>query len=74
MLNKSKSINVNGRSTVEVNGTETVVMLLNASITESGSVNVSKNIQDTKLYLANRETVDADAAEFETYVYGLLEV
>ena len=46
---------------------------MNATIGEYGTVNISKNIQDKNLYLKNKVVVDADAAEFETYVNGMLE-
>lgn len=74
MLNKNQSINVNGRSTITVDNKEVVVMTMSATIGESGAVNISKNIQYKNTYLENKETVDADAAAFETYVYSLMEV
>lgn len=73
MLSKAQTISVNGRSTVETDGKEVLVMTMNATIGEYGTVNISKNIQDKNLYLKNKVVVDADAAEFETYVNGMLE-
>lgn len=73
MLSKTQTINVNGRSTVETEGKEVLVMTMNATIGEYGSVNISKNIQDKSLYLKNKVAVDVDAAEFEEYVNRMLE-
>ena len=74
MLNKSKIISVNGTSTVSVDGKDEVVMTMNASIDERGSVSVNKYIQKKEVYLANKACVDADYDSFEVYVNGLLEV
>lgn len=74
MLKKSKTINVNGRSIVAVDGTETVAMTMNATINEDGSMSTNKYIQNKEVYFSNQESVDADAAEFEAYVKELAEV
>lgn len=74
MLSKSKTISVNGNSTVAVDGKDVVAMTMNASINENGSFSVNKYIQNKEVYLANKDSVDADYTAFETYANGLLEV
>lgn len=74
MLKKNKTINVNGRSMVAVDGTETVAMTMNATINEDGSISTNKYIQNKEVYFSNQESADADAAEFEAYVKKLAEV
>lgn len=73
MLVKTKTISANGRSTVTVDGVETVAMTMNASINEDGSMSVNKYIQNKEVYKANKAACDADYEEFETYVDGLME-
>ena len=76
MLKINKTTNVSGQSLIEVteNGTtvKKQVAYMNASVSEGGNVNINKSIQDTALFIANKETVLADFTEFETYVYGLV--
>lgn len=74
MLSKAKTISVNGSSTVTVNEKDTVAMTMNASINENGSFSINKYIQNKDVYLANKDSVDADYAAFETYANGMLEV
>lgn len=74
MLSKSKTISVNGSSTVTVDGKDVVAMTMNASINENGSFSVNKYIQNKEVYLANKDSVDSDYTAFETYANGLLEV
>jgi hypothetical protein len=56
-----------------VDGVETVVMTMNASINEDGSMSVNKYIQNKDLYMANKEACNADYEEFERYVDNLME-
>lgn len=74
MLKKSKTMNVNGSSIVTVNEKEMVVSTMNASIGENGAININKYIQNKEAYLENKEQVEKDAAEFESYVLQLAEV
>lgn len=48
-----------------MDGVETVVMTMNASINEDGSMSVNKYIQNKDLYMANKEACNADYEEFE---------
>ena len=74
MLSKSKIISIKGTSTVSIDGKDTVVMTMNASINEDGSMSVNKFVQNKEKYIANKDTVDADYAEFEAYASELLGV
>lgn len=74
MLKKSKTMNVNGNSTVTYNEKEIIAATMNASIGENGTINFGKYIQNKEAYLANKEEVEKDAAEFEAYVLQLSEV
>lgn len=44
---------------------------MRATLNEEGTWNVSKAIRNSELYLANKETCDADYAEFEAEVLKL---
>lgn len=74
MLGKSKTITASGRSTVTVEERDVIAMTMNANINEDGSISINKYIQNKEIYFENQATVDADYAEFETYVKGLAEV
>lgn len=74
MLGKKKTITATGTSTVKVQEKDAIAMTMNASITEEGTVAVNKYIQNKDVYIANKEAIDADFAEFEQYVDSLMEV
>lgn len=74
MLSKTKSISLNGKSTITVDGRNVIAMTMNANVNEDGSVSTSKYLQDKEIYLANKEEVDTDYAEFESYVGSMMEV
>ena len=73
MLSTTKSINLNGTSSVEVNGVKTPVVYFNAQIKSDGTYNVNYSVQNDELYKANKEAVRADRDEFETLVETLTE-
>ena len=73
MLSTTKSINLNGTSSVEVNGVKTPVMYFNAQIQADGKYNVNYSVQNDELYKANRDAVKADRDEFEELVESLTE-
>ena len=50
------------------NGVPVAVMSMNASL-DNGYLQIHKNISNIDLYKANKETADADYAEFEAKVY-----
>ena len=73
MLSTTKSINLNGTSSVEVNGVKTPVVYFNAQIQADGKYNVNYSVQNDELYKANRDAVKADRDEFEELVESLTE-
>ena len=68
MLSTTKTININGTSSVEVNGVKTPVAYFNAQIQSDGKYNINQSIQNVELYKANKGAVKADRDEFETLV------
>ena len=73
MLSTTKTISLNGTSTVEVNGVKTPVVYLNAQIQADGKYNVNYSVQNDELYKANKATVKSDRDEFEAIVETLTE-
>ena len=74
MLKTTKTISVTGRSTVTDTEKEVVAVTMSANISEDGAVSINKYIQNTELYKAHKDDVDADFTEFEKYVDTLMEV
>ena len=68
MLSTTKTISINGTSTVEVNGVKKPVVYFNAQIQADGKYNVNYSVQNDELYKANKDAVKADRDEFETLV------
>ena len=68
MLVTTKTININGVSSVEVNGVNKVVAYFNGQIQSEGKHTINKVIQDEKIYAEHKSMVKADYEEFETYV------
>ena len=73
MLSTTKSINLNGTSSVEVNGVKTPAVYFNAQIQADGKYNINQSVQNVELYKANKEAVKADRDEFEALVEQLTE-
>ena len=73
MLSTTKSINLNGTSSVEVNGVKTPVVYFNAQIKSDGTYNVNYSVQNDELYKENKDAVKADRDEFEALVETLTE-
>ena len=73
MLSTTKTISINGTSTVDVNGAKTPVVYFNAQIQTDGKYNVNYSVQNDELYKAYKDTVKADRDEFETLVESLTE-
>ena len=69
MLSTTKTISINGTSTVEVNGVKTPVAYFNAQIQSDGKYNINQSIQNVDAYKANKEQADADFTEFEQKVF-----
>ena len=68
MLKTTRSITINGTSTVEVNGVEKVVANFTANIKEDQNITINQFIQNQALYIANRTQVRKDRNDFEDYV------
>ena len=68
MLKTTRSITINGTSTVEVDGVEKVVANLTANIKEDQNVTINQFIQNQTLYIDNRTQVRKDKNDFEDYV------
>ena len=68
MLTTTKTISINGTSTVEVNGVKMPVAYFNAQIQSDGKYNINQSIQNVDAYKSNKDTVKADYDEFEAYV------
>ena len=68
MLTTTKTISINGTSTVEVNGVKTPVAYFNAQIQSDGKYNINQSVQNVELYKENKEAVKADYDEFEKLV------
>lgn len=81
MLKTRKNITLSGVSQIESEvrtetGTEsniTDVVTMSAYISEDRSINISKSVSDTDLYLENKETCDKDMSNFETLAISLLD-
>ena len=68
MLSTTKTISINGTSSVEVNGVKTPVAYFNAQIQSDGKYNINQSVQNVELYKENKDVVKADYDEFETLV------
>lgn len=68
MLSTTKSINLSGISSIEVDGVKKPVVYYNAQIQSDGKYNINQSVQNVELYKANKDVVKADYDEFETLV------
>ena len=73
MLSTTKTISINGTSSVEVNGVKTPVVYFNAQIQADGKYNVNYSVQNDELYKANKDAVKSDRDEFEALVEQMTE-
>ena len=73
MLTTTKTISINGTSTIEVNGVKTPVTYFNAQIQSDGKYNINQSIQNVDAYKANKDAVKADRDEFEALVEQMTE-
>ena len=73
MLSTTKTISINGTSSVVVNGVKTPVVYLNAQIQADGKYNVNYSVQNDELYKANKDAVKSDRDEFEALVEQMTE-
>lgn len=69
MLETKRSITLTGE--IKVKDSDRTVVYLNATIAEDGEGdNVTQNIQDSKLYEANKEAVRQEIEEFTQQFYA----
>ena len=69
MLETKRSITLTGE--IKVRDSDRTVVYLNATIAEDGEGdNVTQNIQDSKLYEANKDIVRQEIAEFTEQFYA----
>ena len=69
MLNNfTKTINLSATSDIGVDGKNSVVMYMNATINVNGDVNINQSIRNKELYITNQEEVDTDFVEFKKSV------
>ena len=73
MLSTTKTISINGTSSVEVNGVKKPVVYFNAQIQADGKYNVNYSVQNDDLYKANKDAVKSDRDEFEALVEQMTE-
>lgn len=74
MLETIKSTTITGYSKVkDMDGVDQTVVYMNASVAEgSGVPNGNRTIQNTELYLANKEQCRADMSAFDDAIDELL--
>ena len=73
MLSTTKTININGTSSVDVEGVKTPIVYYNAQIQTDGRFNINKSIQNEELYKANKDEMNTDRDEFELLVESYVE-
>ena len=73
MLSTTKTISINGTSSVDVEGVKTPIVYYNAQIQTDGRFNVNKSIQNEELYKANKDEMNTDRDEFELLVESYVE-
>ena len=71
MLTMSETKQTNAKSTITVDGKETVIATMDATVPESGNISVNSYIRDVNLFAANRETVVGDITAFTKSIYGV---
>lgn len=68
MLSMNKNMNYDATSKITgADGNEVIIFNMNASVNDN-SVYISKSILNVDLYNENKETADADFAEFESAI------
>lgn len=60
----SKLTTITANSYIE----DSIAVAMRATLNEDGTWNIVKNVRNAELYLANKETCDADYAQFEAEV------
>ena len=68
MLSTTKTISINGTSSIEVDGVKKTLAYFNAQIQSDGKYNINQSVQNVDVYKTNKDAVKADYDEFEAYV------
>ena len=68
MLSTTKTISINGASSIEVDGVKKTLAYFNAQIQSDGKYNINQSVQNVDVYKTNKDAVKADYDEFEAYV------
>lgn len=71
MLTFNKTINVNGVSTIDINGKQIQAAYMNASINVNGAFNSNHSIQNKEIFEEYKEEVLEDFSAFDSYVYEI---
>lgn len=72
MLKTTVTTNISGQSIINVGDVEKQAAYMNATIDKSKSISINKAIQNMDLFVANKDSVQADFTEFENYVYSFI--
>lgn len=73
MLKTTKQITLSGISSIAINGQETQIAVMSATIPMTGMPQITKGIQNQELFQANKDTVIADFAAFDEKVYEIMD-
>ena len=68
MLSTTKTISINGTSSIEVDGVKKTLAYFNAQMQSDGKYNINQSVQNVDVYKTNKDAVKADYDEFEAYV------
>lgn len=68
LSNLNKTLSVSAHSTVEENGSQSVIMYMNANINSKGDINMNQSIQDKTLYEKYKDVVVKDLDNFREQV------
>lgn len=71
MLTTSETMQTNAKSTVTVDGKETVIATMDATVPETGNISVNSYIREVELFEKNKETVVGDITAFIKSIYGV---
>lgn len=74
MVRINQNTSIQGTITVKTEAGEVNIGYVSANVPKAGNdFVINKNIQNTTLFVENREEVLKDIAEFEKYVYSLVD-
>lgn len=69
MLQTTKSVTISGQSIIENEGVQSIVVIMNANISENGEYSsTSRTIQNKELYIANKASCKEDISKFDDMI------